>query len=62
MPDVVVVVKVQKATLRVEVTRGCWREDPAGGLVDEEVHGPRPGDRGYQDVDSGLPGYSLPVP
>ena len=62
VPDVVIVVEVEQFALRVEVARGGRGEDPAGGLVDEEVHGPGPRDGGYQDVDRGLPGYSLAVP
>ena len=62
MPDVVIVVEVEQFALSVEVTRGCGREDPAGGLVDEEVESPGPGDAGHQDVDGRLSGDPLAVP
>ena len=61
MPDVVVVVEVEQLALAVEMARGGWREDPGGGLVEEEVHGPRPGDGGQEDVDQGLSGDPLAV-
>ena len=61
VPDVVIVVEVEQFALRVEVARGSRGEDPAGGLVDEEVHRPRPCDHCHEDVDRGLLGDPLPV-
>ena len=62
MPDVVVIIEVEQLALSVESPGGCRRQDPGGGLVEEEVHGTGPGEAGEDDVDQGLLGDPLPVP
>ena len=57
----VATIEVEEFAVCIEMAGRGWGENPAGGLVKEEVHSPGPSCPGEQDVGGRLPGNPLPA-